>query len=847
MEKRGKERKIAVLGLSVLLLILAVLLIIFLTISLSKEEVKLAPIELVEEPALVLLLSMDDVSADKVYDMSNFRNNGTLYGNAVQVDGIFEGKALQFDGIDDYIEVTNFNMGESVSVSLWLKSDDYDGSSIGKIPISLNGSAYESGPNLYFTGETISWNTGNGGTNAFSNSAYPDSEWHHFVIVNDEQRNTAELYIDGSKTGNASYLDTRVNNNVVAIGRWHKDDPAYYFNGLIDEVMLFNRSLTEREIQQLFNNIEFPLCRDNDITDNIYKKGSLIFQNDVFQKENHTDVCNDETSVKEYYCADSGFDIETIDCPEKCFDGACELVQKNISLTQGINYINLPLMPFSDNIDDIIVNPTEGMQIITFNASAQVDLGTSTYEISQWNSNPILVTGQGFKFLTNNAANITFKGMPYTEAVNLDLFNGTNLIGIPYCTNNFAYNGSIVLKELNRSFANKCQAIFNYKNNSFEGFSLDESLNLSSLVNQNAVRNDFIIDKTKAYRLFCNANFAWKPSCNYTEISACQQNLSFAYTLCMQGDIKTKYYFESGTNCGGTLPANVTERCDFDNNNILGVQNDISSNRNIRLLIDYENANYSRNYNGTKFVEFSDGNVSRIEFEFNFSNANKLNLANVEITLQSSGDRLGFIAVKGLELLKTIRLNKLNASSNSVCIKDSSDAASSFSSRCNSANEKLIRCNATEISGYSCEQDNGYYVVSGLMRSAVKEYVTPAVAGGGTPGGGTPGGGQPQGSGGTPAGGGNQGGTPQGTLGNGSQGAGSEPPAGIFTDNKIIFWIVIGALIIGIIIVAVVLISILRKGKEEQAPQIMQRNATNPITPYSPYNNYPQGSQGQGR
>lgn len=199
--------------------------------------------------------------AVSVFRSSALKENQVLdsLGNPAVKKGIninltegVKNKAMEFNGENEYVELRGFSLGESTSISLWLKSDDYNRIQ-GTIPFSIvgGGRSIYNGPNLFFTDQKISWNIGDGAINAFSNSAYPNSEWHHFVIVNDKQGNKAELYIDGNKAGEASYRDTRIVNGNIRIGSWYGD--AYYFKGSIDEVKIYNKSLSANEIGKLYN------------------------------------------------------------------------------------------------------------------------------------------------------------------------------------------------------------------------------------------------------------------------------------------------------------------------------------------------------------------------------------------------------------------------------------------------------------------------------------------------------------------------------------------------------------------------------------------------------------------
>ena len=56
------------------------------------------------DDSLILYLSFDEGNGEDAFDTSNYGNNGVLNGGPEWVDGRF-GKALKFDGVDDYVEI----------------------------------------------------------------------------------------------------------------------------------------------------------------------------------------------------------------------------------------------------------------------------------------------------------------------------------------------------------------------------------------------------------------------------------------------------------------------------------------------------------------------------------------------------------------------------------------------------------------------------------------------------------------------------------------------------------------------------------------------------------------------
>jgi len=148
-------------------------------------------------------------------------------------------------------------------------------------------------------------------------------------------------------------------------------------------------------------------------------------------------------------------------------------------------------------------------------------------------------------------------------------------------------------------------------------------------------------------------------------------------------------------------------------------------------------------FSGTKLVEFYSNNEKVITFDFDFD-SKILNLSNLQITKQTSPTE-GSIVVKGMPsgVSKTVYIDRLTPSDNSVCIKDAEISnISEVSSSCDGTNEFKVECPGTN-GGYTCSVEGSRFKVSGLQHSGVKEfYIAPlSNSPGGGSGGGSGGGG----------------------------------------------------------------------------------------------------------
>ena len=196
---------------------------------------------------------LDESSGNIAYDSSGQGNNGTIYG-ATWTDGKF-GKALDFDGVDDYIEIIHdgslyvWQGNSPATFEAWVKP-------LFDIPPSNIRSALQFKDSAG-TGRTILYihKSGNfyshfGGAGLDSGVSAVKGQFTHVILRYDGS--VLKFFIDGVGAG----ADSR-NVDEGAVGAFllgtHKS-LADWWQGVIDEVRIYNRALSAEEISDLYNN-----------------------------------------------------------------------------------------------------------------------------------------------------------------------------------------------------------------------------------------------------------------------------------------------------------------------------------------------------------------------------------------------------------------------------------------------------------------------------------------------------------------------------------------------------------------------------------------------------------------
>ena len=189
----------------------------------------------------------DEASGNIAYDSSGYNHHGNLFGGPVYVPGKIN-SALSFDGTDDYVQLPNLGSFSSFTIEGWLKATG--DSLIGSIGYNtfIDGPGYRR--LLYSTGGKMLAQMGAG--NHWSTNIVPRGQWNHIVYVYNSQTNIAKWYINGNP--DSEFLGAISFGQPIKIGASY-NLTGYMFNGLIDEVRIYNRALSAEEVLALFQDL----------------------------------------------------------------------------------------------------------------------------------------------------------------------------------------------------------------------------------------------------------------------------------------------------------------------------------------------------------------------------------------------------------------------------------------------------------------------------------------------------------------------------------------------------------------------------------------------------------------
>ncbi len=208
--------------------------------------------------------SFDDASGTSINDSSSENNHGSIISSTPRwINGKIN-SGLSFDGVNDYASIphsSTINLGgisiSNYSVALWYRTSQ---------PSALAGRIIgkDDGSGVYPFAIDLESNTGrawfrNGDGNITSAKSVTDNQWHHIVVVREADSRQLRIYIDGvededdGKPFPFNYPENIENGDNIWIARQEHNGNYDEYSMSIDELRIYNKTLSLSEIQSLYN------------------------------------------------------------------------------------------------------------------------------------------------------------------------------------------------------------------------------------------------------------------------------------------------------------------------------------------------------------------------------------------------------------------------------------------------------------------------------------------------------------------------------------------------------------------------------------------------------------------
>jgi len=194
-------------------------------------------------------------------DSANYVNDTHIW-----VKGKY-GSALSFDGVNDYVNdshIPQLDNNASFTISFWMNQSSSNPCEISIVKETIGepgtGNLFSVGTSGSSNAEFLPnrvmfeiWNGPGGQNNYFGNIVLQNNVWYYLSYVFDANNSNLIMYINGTLESQISYnKGTPVATQYLTIGRGFGSCQGY-FNGILDEVRIWNRTLSQAEIQDVMN------------------------------------------------------------------------------------------------------------------------------------------------------------------------------------------------------------------------------------------------------------------------------------------------------------------------------------------------------------------------------------------------------------------------------------------------------------------------------------------------------------------------------------------------------------------------------------------------------------------
>lgn len=204
---------------------------------------------------------LDEVSGDTAHDASGNGNHGVLTNMNSANDwttGRING-ALDFDGFDDVVYIPDADIlddTEAITYMAWVYPTVLDGNPRGAVSKRIHYYDNNAYSMFFYGGDHLDIDVVTNNDRFATANTFTANQWYHLAVVFDgtlPQSERVKVFVDGAVTDTASESSTVIPNmnSPLVIGQLNGNSDGFFY-GLIDDVRVYNRALTDSEINQLY-------------------------------------------------------------------------------------------------------------------------------------------------------------------------------------------------------------------------------------------------------------------------------------------------------------------------------------------------------------------------------------------------------------------------------------------------------------------------------------------------------------------------------------------------------------------------------------------------------------------
>jgi len=320
--------------------------------------------------------NLDETSGDAIDSLNN--NDGDVFGATHNVIGRV-GTGYRFDGVNDYIRVSDNNsldINNQITISAWINTTETGTMRI----VNKESQSNDSDTYLLAIVSNKIWARINGTDGVAGVSNVNNGLWNHIMFTYDGA--TMSVYLNGKLENSASSSKViSSTDNDLFIGAYQSTAGGTitnYFNGSIDEVGIWNRSLSASEVMELYRtqvSSYHPLIDGEEL---------LFTSNQNLTR--YLQVPSAVTALTKAFMNLSGYGIDLSDGLVVHYkmndDAATKVIVDNTTINDGYSYRNTNTISTSGKINTAL--EFDGVDDFVYSESELIGLSNSTQTFSLW-------------------------------------------------------------------------------------------------------------------------------------------------------------------------------------------------------------------------------------------------------------------------------------------------------------------------------------------------------------------------------------------------------------------------------------------------------------------------------
>lgn len=208
---------------------------------------------------------LTDIAGTPVY---YFHYNGSANGVSHNMNSTADrngnlNSSYSFNGQSSYVDAGHdaaLKISTGVTVAAWVKRE---GNASGEI-VNRGGGWSEDGYSMFWIGNNFRvelQNTSKHEKVSLDNTVPSDDAWHHFAFTWDSDTKNVTAYIDGEAQPNTVNFNGPIGIPAQNLNVGRDEKMGSYFNGAIDEALLYNKKLTDAQIADIYSGQATSSCQ----------------------------------------------------------------------------------------------------------------------------------------------------------------------------------------------------------------------------------------------------------------------------------------------------------------------------------------------------------------------------------------------------------------------------------------------------------------------------------------------------------------------------------------------------------------------------------------------------------